>query len=251
MRVTFLGTGTSRGIPVIGCDCMVCRSENPKNKRLRSSVLIESEASVVIDASVDFRTQMLRHNVRRLDAVLYTHHHVDHILGLDDVYPFNVWSKKALPIYASPSTLREVKITFRHLFSEPRYPGTALLEPFPVGGPFRIGDLEIEPIQVFHGQLPVLGYRLGEFAYLTDVNKIPRASLDQLRGVRYLALDGLRHREHPTHFSLSDAAAMALELRAERTYLIHMCHEVDHDEGNASLPEGVSLAYDGLVWEMN
>ncbi|MEE8161314.1 MAG: MBL fold metallo-hydrolase, partial [Acidobacteriota bacterium] len=150
MRITFLGTGTSRGVPLIGCDCKVCTSSNPKNKRLRPSILIESQANVVIDTSVDFRAQMLRHKVQQLDAIVYTHPHVDHILGLDDVYPFNFWSGKSLPIYGSPQTLKEVRITFRYLFEEERYPGTAEVELIPIEGTFPIGDLELQPIQVLH-----------------------------------------------------------------------------------------------------
>ena len=169
MRVIFLGTGTSRGIPTVGCDCRVCTSSNPKNKRLRSSILIESEVNVVIDTSVDFRAQMLRQNVKRVDAVLYTHSHADHILGLDDVYPFNLWSKKTTRLYASPATLKEVKITFRHLFKGEFRSGVPCVELNPIEGNFQIGDLEFEPVEVLHGDLPVLGFRVGSFAYVTDV----------------------------------------------------------------------------------
>ncbi len=249
MRVTFLGTGTSRGVPLIGCGCKVCTSSNPKNKRLRPSILIESQANVVIDTSVDFRVQMLQHKVQQLDAIVYTHPHVDHILGLDDVYPFNFWSGKSLPIYGSAQTLKEVRITFRYLFEEERYPGTADVELIPIEGTFRIGDLEFQPIQVFHGQLPVLGFRVGRFAYVTDVSHIPEESLMQLQGLDCLVLDGLRYESHPTHFSLSQAAETAHRLGAHQTFLIHMTHEVDHDEGNTFLPESVKLAYDGQVLE--
>ncbi len=251
MRVTFLGTGTSRGVPVIGCDCAVCTSSDPRNQRLRASILIESQACVVIDTSVDFRTQMLRSQVKRLDAVVYTHAHVDHILGLDDVYPFNIWNGRALPVYASPDTLRELKVTFRHLFAAQRYPGIPQVELFPIEAPFRIGDLRFEPIPVLHGRLPVYGYRIGDFAYITDVSEIPPESMQQLHGVRHLVLDGLRYKEHYTHFSLEEAARVALDLGAAQTYLTHMCHDVDHEEGNAVLPPEVRLAYDGLVWELN
>lgn len=249
MRVTFLGTGTSRGIPVIGCQCRVCASTNPKNRRLRPSVLVQSEATVIIDTSVDFRIQMLQYDVRRLDAVLYTHAHVDHILGLDDVYPFNVRSGKAMPVYASPQTLRELRITFRYLFEEKLYPGIPKVELFGINGAFQIGDLRFEPIEVFHGKMPVLGFRVDRFAYVTDVNFIPDESLEKLRGVEYLVLDGLRFRAHPTHFTLAEAAATAQRIGARQTYLVHMCHDVDHEEGNASLPESVQLAYDGMTLE--
>lgn len=250
MRVTFLGTGTSRGIPVVGCDCAVCTSPNPKNKRLRASILLESAVSVVVDTSVDFRTQMLRCGLKNLDAVVYTHAHVDHILGLDDVYPFNIWSGRAMPVYGSPATLKELKITFRYLFAEKLYPGIPRIELHSIDGPFQIGDLRFEPIEVLHGRLPVLGFRLGQFAYVTDVSEIPAPSLAKLQGVRWLALDGLRYKSHPTHFSLAEAAEVARNVGAEKTVLIHMSHEVDHEEGNDALPETVSLAYDGLVWDI-
>lgn len=250
MRVTFLGTGTSRGIPVIGCECRVCTSENPKNRRLRSSLLIESGCCVVIDTSVDFREQMLRYSVRELDAVLYTHHHMDHILGLDDVYPFYVRSGRPLPVYGSPETLQELRLTFRHLFSEKKYPGIPKVETIPINGRFQIQDLTFEPIEVIHGTLPILGFRVAELAYITDVNHIPKDSLEKLAGLKHLVLDGLRYKRHASHFTLAEAAETALRIGAERTYLIHMSHDVDHDEGNASLPESVTLAYDGLVLQL-
>ncbi len=251
MRVIFLGTGTSRGIPTVGCDCKVCTSPNPKNKRLRSSILIESEANIVIDTSVDFRTQMLQHNVKRVDAVLYTHAHVDHILGLDDVYPFNLWSKRTTRLYASPATLKELKITFRHLFKGEFQSGVPCVELIPIEENIRIADLEFEPVEVLHGDLPVLGFRVGRFAYVTDVRFIPEKSLGQLEGLDYLVLDGLRYESHPKHFSLSEAAEMAQKLGAKQTFLIHMNHDVDHDEGNAFLPESVRLAYDGQILVMD
>ncbi len=250
MRVTFLGTGTSRGIPVIGCGCEVCKSNSPKNKRLRTSVLIESGVTVVIDASVDFRTQMLRQDVRRLDAVVLTHAHVDHILGLDDVYPFNMRSGNPMPVHASPETLNEVKQTFRYLFAEKKYPGVPSLALQTVDGPFQIGDLHFEPIHVLHGQLPILGYRIGSFAFLTDVSEIPEGSFEKLQGVKYLALDALRRGHHYSHFSLDEAVEAARRIGATQTYLIHMCHDLEHESTNRKLPDSVALAYDGLVWEV-
>lgn len=250
MRVTFLGTGTSRGVPVIGCRCGVCTSDDPRNKRLRSSVLLEGSSRVVIDTSADFRQQMLRQKVRRLDAAVYTHAHVDHILGLDDVYPYNIWNGRDFPIYASARTLKEIEITFRHLFAKERYPGIPVIRRNTIEGPFEIGDLRFEPVEVLHGRLPVLGFRLGTFAYVTDVSQIPEAALQQLQGVECLVLDGLRPKPHPTHFSLSQAAEAAHCIGARQTYLIHMSHEVDHEKANADLPADVQLSYDGLVLEV-
>ncbi len=250
MRVTFLGTGTSRGIPVIGCDCAVCRSDNPRNRRLRCSVLLESDVTVVIDTSADFRQQMLRHKVRKLDAAVFTHAHVDHILGLDDVYPFNIWAGRDFPIFASEETLKEIRITFRYLFAENRYPGIPTITPNEISGPFEIGDLKFEPIEVFHGRLAILGFRVGKFAYITDVSRIPDQGRAQLKGVGTLALDALRYRPHATHLSLDQAAEIAEAVEAGQTYLVHLCHDVDHEEGNARLPDTVRLAYDGLVLDV-
>ena len=246
MRVTFLGTGTSRGIPVIGCACRVCRSTNSKNQRLRCSVLLEADVSVLIDTSSDFRQQMLRQQVNRLDAVVYTHHHADHVLGMDDLFPLTARSSTALPVYADPPTMGELRITFRHMFTSSDYGGIARIEPVEITGPFAIGSLRFEPIRIFHGKMPILGFRVGGFAYLTDVSRIPEESFAGLRGLQCLALDGLRYRPHPTHFSIDEAVEAAKRIGADRTLLVHMSHDVDHEEGNASLPEGVELAYDGL-----
>ena len=250
MRVTFLGTGTSRGVPVIGCSCDVCASPDRKNKRLRTSVMLESDVTVVIDASVDFRAQMLRQNVRQLDAVVLTHPHVDHILGLDDVYPFNIWSGRSMPVHASHDTLKQVRMTFRYLFAEKKYPGIPSLDLLPIEGEFQIGDLLFEPISVMHGQLPILGYRIGEFAYITDVSDIPPESFERLSGVRYLVLDALRRKPHFSHFSVDQAVQAARRIGSQQTYFVHMCHDLEHDATNRELPEGMALAHDGLVWDV-
>ena len=250
MRATFLGTGTSRGVPVIGCDCAVCRSDDPRNKRLRSSLLLESDVTVVIDTSVDFRLQMLQCGVKRLDAVVFTHSHADHILGLDDVYPLCARAGRPMPVYASPETLKQLRITFRYLFAENLYPGIPEVDLRPIDGPFTIGQIEFKPIEVFHGNMPVLGFRIGDLGYVTDVNRIPEESLERLRGLKFLILDGLRYRPHPSHFSLSEACEVVEKVKPEATFLIHMCHDVDHEEGNRRLPESVRLAYDGLSLEL-
>jgi phosphoribosyl 1,2-cyclic phosphate phosphodiesterase len=175
---------------------------------------------------------------------------VDHILGLDDVYPFNMWSENPLPAYGSEATLKEIAITFRHLFDGKGYPGIPSVELIPIAGKFRLGHMEIEPIDVMHGQMPVLGYRFGNLAYLTDVSFIPESSFERLKGVEYLVLDGLRYQSHPTHFSLPEAVEAASRIGARQTYLVHICHDVDHDEGNDYLPDTVNLAHDGLVLEV-
>lgn len=250
MRVTFLGTGTSRGVPVVGCRCPVCRSEDPRNRRLRSSILVESGVTVVVDTSSDFRQQMLRAEVERLDAVVLTHHHADHILGLDDVFPYCVRSSQSLPIFASPDALDEVRLTFRHLFGETPHARMARLSPRRIDGPFQLADLEFIPVELWHGDLPVLGFRIGSFAYLTDVSRIPDSSFALLAGLDCVVVDGLRYRRHPTHFSIPEALEAAERIGASATYLIHMCHDVDHETAERQLPPGVKLAYDGLVLEL-
>lgn len=250
MRITFLGTGTSRGIPVIGCRCRTCRSPNPKNQRLRASILVEGESTAVVDTSIDFRTQMLAYDVHQLDAVLLTHSHADHILGLDDIYPFTVRAKKPMPVYGNEKTLDEVRITFRHMFQDRVYPGIPKATLCPVSESFAVGDLEFMPVPVMHGRLSIYGYRMGGFAYLTDVNHIPEGSMELLRGIEVLALDGLRDTPHPTHYTIAEAARVAARIGAEQTWLIHMSHEVEHEEASAGLPAGVDLAYDGLVLEL-
>jgi phosphoribosyl 1,2-cyclic phosphate phosphodiesterase len=250
MRVTFLGTGTSRGIPVIGCECPVCLSDNPRNKRLRSSLLVESDVSVVIDTSVDFRQQMLRYGVKKLDAVILTHSHADHILGLDDVYPFCARAGRPMPVYSSPETLAQVRITFRYLFAETLYPGIPEVDLRAIEGPFTIGRLAFEPVEVLHGSMAVLGFRIGGLAYVTDVSRIPDAALERLSGLKCLILDGLRYRPHASHFSLEQACAVVARLGPEASFLVHMSHDVDHEEGNRRLPDSVRLAYDGLTLEL-
>ena len=249
MKVTFLGTGTSRGIPIIGCGCKTCTSADPRNTRLRSSILIESEVRVVIDVSVDFRQQMLKHNFKELHAIVLTHHHSDHVLGLDDIMPFNHWMGRPMPLYANRRTHKEVQITFRHLFNRHRSPRVTQLDPIEITGDFRIGDLTFEPVEVLHGKLPILGFRIGPFGYVTDVSAIPEESKDKLRGLGCLVLDGLRYEPHHTHFSIDEAVEAARELEPKKSYLVHMCHDVEHNEADQKLPTGVSLAFDGLELE--
>jgi phosphoribosyl 1,2-cyclic phosphate phosphodiesterase len=263
MRVTVLGSGTSHGVPSIGCDCAVCRSADPKDKRTRPSIFIELDASppsafaesvraILVDTSTDLRAQALANDVRRVDAILFTHSHADHVFGLDDVRRYNQMQKTAIPCFADEETLDGLRRMFAYVFEPPKQKGGGIpqLAIFRVAGPFSLGGVEIVPVPLFHGRLPVLGFRIGAFAYLTDCNLIPGSSWPLLAGVRTIILDALRHRPHSTHFSVGEALEVARRLGAERTYFTHICHDLGHAETNAQLPAGVELAYDGLVLEI-
>jgi phosphoribosyl 1,2-cyclic phosphate phosphodiesterase len=251
MRVTFLGTGTSHGIPVIGCDCAVCRSDDPRNKRLRPSVLVEDgDASVLIDATPDFRAQALRTQIRRLDAVLITHAHADHVLGLDDLRAFTERTGQPMPIYSSAKWLADIKRMFPYACTEkpaweslPRFQ----LRPIEPGTEFDVAGLRVRSVEVLHGRAKVLGFVFGrQFAYLTDCNAIAPEVVQSIRNVTVLTLDGLRHRLHPTHLTITAACEIAAQANARLTWLTHLCHEVDHAEAEQRLPPQVRLAYDNL-----
>jgi phosphoribosyl 1,2-cyclic phosphate phosphodiesterase len=263
IRVTVLGSGTSHGVPAIGCDCDVCRSSDPRDKRTRPSILIEmtgagqspfAEAvrSILVDTSTDLRTQALANDVRRVDAILFTHTHADHVFGIDEVRRFNQMQRTAIPCLADGDTVENLKRMFAYIFEPPKQRGGGLpqLSLFRIAGSFSLGGMEIVPVPVFHGVLPVLGFRVGSFAYLTDCNRVPDESVALLAGVRTLIIDALRHRPHSTHFSVSEATDMAARIGATRTYFTHICHDLGHAETCASLPPGVELAYDGLVLEI-
>jgi phosphoribosyl 1,2-cyclic phosphate phosphodiesterase len=263
VRVTVLGSGTSHGVPAIGCDCDVCRSADPKDKRTRPSILIEIAAapvspfagavrSILVDTSTDLRAQALANDVRRVDAILFTHTHADHVFGIDEVRRFNQMQKAAIPCFADASTVASLRRMFAYIFEPPAQKGGGLpqLSLSPLAGAFSLGGIEIVPVELFHGVLPVLGFRLGTFAYLTDCNRIPDASMALLDGVETLIIDALRHRPHSTHFSVAEATAVAARLGVARAYLTHISHDLGHAATNASLPAGVELAYDGLVIEV-
>ncbi|HXQ76593.1 MAG TPA: MBL fold metallo-hydrolase [Gemmatimonadaceae bacterium] len=254
MRITFLGTGTSHGVPMIGCDCGTCRSSDPHDKRWRASVYIETDdgLALLVDAGPDIRAQSLAFNIRRVDAIIFTHGHADHIMGLDDVRRFNVLQQRAMPCFADEATLRDLRKTFFYVFdpATPRGGGLPQLELFRVAGPFCIGQQEIVPVPIFHGNRPILGLRIGRFAYLTDCSRIPDESWPLLTGLDLLVVDALRESPHPTHFSLSEAVAVSAKVGARRTCFTHMCHNLRHAETCAKLPPGVELAYDGLVVEL-
>ena len=264
MRVTVLGSGTSHGVPSIGCDCAVCQSTDPRDKRTRPSIWIEIEGeapstfagavrSILVDTSTDLRTQALACNMRRVDAILFTHSHADHVFGLDDVRRYNQMQRTPIPCYADAETLGSLRRMFAYVFDPPPQIGGGIpqLSLFPIAGPFMLGGVEIVPVPLWHGRLPVLGFRIGTFAYLTDCNRIPDESWPLLEGAQTLILDALRRRPHSTHFSVSEAVDVVARLGAERAYFTHISHDLAHAETNAHLPAGVELAYDGLVLEVN
>jgi phosphoribosyl 1,2-cyclic phosphate phosphodiesterase len=251
VRLTFLGTGTSHGIPVIGCSCAVCLSPDPRNQRYRPSVLIEWRGkTVLIDTPPELRLQLLRAGVRHLDALLFTHTHADHLFGLDDVRVFNARSGDALPVYGTVEVLERIRQQFFYAFIEtPLAGGKPQLDLRPIDARVSIVDvvgLPVEPVPVLHGPTPVLGFRFADVAYVTDTDEIPEASMRRLEGLAVLALDALRDRPHPTHFSVSEALAVVARLRPRRAYFTHICHDLDHELTNRRLPPGIELAYDGL-----
>lgn len=251
MRVTLLGTGTSTGVPMIGCSCRTCTSTDPRDTRLRVSALIETETTtVLIDTSSDFRQQMLAAKVKKLDAILYTHHHTDHISGFDDLRAFHFLRLPVPMCYASEETYKAIQSMFPYAFGLVPNTGGALATtvPFTVidTTPFTIGDLTIEPVLLDHGFLEIFGFRIGSFAYLTDCKRIPVASREKLKGVKTLVLDGLRYAPHPTHMTVDEAISASKEIGAETTYLTHMNHDILHAEAEQKLPSNVRFAYDGL-----
>jgi len=255
MRVTFLGTGTSHGIPMIGCDCAVCRSTDPRNHRLRPSIFIENgTANVLVDATPDFRTQALRANIRRVDAVLVTHTHADHVTGLDDLRAFTEREGRKMPVYGSAKSLADIQRMFPYACTEkPAWPGlpSFQLHPIEVDQPFTILGSTFMALPVPHGYMTVYGFRVEHaLAYVTDCNAVSDEVVKAVRGVTVLVLDALRHRSHPTHLTVAEAVLVAGQVGAQLTLLTHMCHEVDHGPTEAELPPQVRLAYDGLQIEI-
>ncbi|RLB58442.1 MAG: MBL fold metallo-hydrolase [Deltaproteobacteria bacterium] len=253
MRVTLLGSGTSSGVPVIGCTCPVCTSDNPRNRRLRCSALVEfNQRALLIDTATDLRQQALRFGIARIDAVLYTHAHADHIHGIDELRVFNLRHLHEIPCYGNRDTISRITSYFDYIFaSEPGESFRPFLQPHQVEGPFELFATTIVPIPLWHGSLPVLGWRIGDFAYLTDTNRLPDESLPLLADLQVLVLDALRPRPHPTHLSIDQAVELAQRLQARRTVLTHLSHLIDHDQVQKDLPPGVELAYDGQVFELD
>lgn len=251
MRLTFLGTGTSTGVPSIGCDCEVCLSDNPRDKRLRTSILVEHAGkSLLVDTSSDFRQQALRVGLKRLDAVLITHCHVDHVFGLDDIRPLN-FRHGAMPVFANEIAWKDLRRIFQYIFN-PTHVGGGLPQLIPHvvhhSAAFSLGeDLHVTPLEVIHGNLPVIAYRFNDFAYATDLSEMPEETIEGLRGLDVLVLDGLRFREHPTHLNVERSLEYIAELKPRRAYLTHINHEVLYERDSKLLPKGVEFAYDGLV----
>ena len=250
LKITFLGTGTSSGIPMIGCSCKVCTSTDKKDKRLRSSILVESESTaIVIDTTPDFRYQMLRANVKKLDAVLFTHPHKDHIAGLDDVRAFNYFQQKPMEQYANSLTEEAIKREFAYAFSDKKYPGIPNLNLNTIDdSPFIVGDIPVVPILVWHLKMPVLGFRFGKFTYITDANKIDDDEKAKIKGSDAMVLNALRKESHISHFTLNEAVAMVQELGVPAAYFTHISHQLGrHEDINAELPKGIVLAHDNIT----
>lgn len=252
MRLTFLGTGTSHGVPMIGCECSVCKSTDLRNSRTRTSALIEvNGTSLLIDTSPEFRLQALRENIRKIDAILYTHAHADHIFGLDDIRRFNEITGRAICCYSSVETLQAIRKTFEYIFVPTQLGGgKPQLNLIDINGPFDINGTRIIPIPVLHGQINVLGYRIGGLAYITDCSVIPDSSAQLLANLDTLILGVLRVEPHETHFSISQGLAVVEKLQPKRAFFTHIAHRLDHEATNCTLPPNIQLAHDGLQIEL-
>lgn len=253
MKVTFLGTGTSQGVPIICCECAVCRSKNPKDNRLRTSILIESDlAKVIIDTGPDFRQQMLRLDLKSLDAVVFTHEHKDHIAGLDEVKAFNFFNKMRMPVYATERVQEALKREFAYIFAEDKYPGIPEIDVLTVTDEIiKIKDIELLPIDVIHYRLPVKAYRIKDFTYITDANYISEEEKEKIKGSKIIVINALRREEHVSHYTFQQAIDLMKELKPEKAYFTHISHQLGlHEEVSKELPSFIELAYDGLQIEI-
>lgn len=260
MKITVLGSGTSQGIPIVGCKCAACTSSDPRDKRLRVSVFIETDIKIIdkplrilIDTSPDFRQQMLVNDITDIDAVLYTHYHIDHIMGLDDIRQINQLHRKHVELYANTETACKLRQAFSYIFDENTYKGGGIplvnLHEIDLN-PFDVLGQNVIPIEYKHGPTTVYGFRIGDFAYLTDCNFIPESEFRKLEGLKVLIIDALRYRKHETHYSVDEAIAVSQRINAGHTYFTHMTHDIVHSEASSKLPAGIEFAYDGLSFEI-
>ncbi|NDC30593.1 MAG: MBL fold metallo-hydrolase [Bacteroidetes bacterium] len=253
MKIIFLGSGTSQGVPIIACSCNVCNSLNPKDKRLRSSVLIQlGDKNIVVDTGPDFRQQMLNCKIKHLDAILFTHAHRDHLAGLDDIRGFNYIMKQAIDVYCEDIVEAAIKKEFFYAFTEPKYPGVPEMNLHTITSqPFSLFNTQIEPIRVFHYKLPVLGFKINNFVYITDANRIEEQEIEKIKGCDVLVLNALRREHHISHFTLQEAIDMSKRIGAKQTYFTHISHQLGfHDEVENELPNNIHLAYDGQEIEL-
>ena len=252
-KATFLGTGTSQGVPVIGCNCLVCKSGDSRDKRLRTSIMIDSgKTKLVIDTGPDFRQQMLREKVGKLDGIVFTHEHKDHIAGMDDIRAFNYIQKKDMDIYATMNVQNALRREFHYVFEQDAYPGVPRVNLLTIDNkPFMVGDIQLIPIHVLHYKMPVNGYRIGDFTYITDAKTIADEEMDKMRGTKILVLNALRKAPHISHFNLAEALQIIADIKPEKAYLTHISHLLGlHKEIETELPENVQLAFDGLTIEI-
>jgi phosphoribosyl 1,2-cyclic phosphate phosphodiesterase len=251
--LTVLGSGTSMGVPTIGCQCRVCSSTDPRDHRTRPSIMLEYDGRcVLIDTTPDFRQQAIRESIRRLDAIVYTHAHADHILGLDDIRPLSFKNAGRIPLYAHAPTAHAVQHIFSYIFDEEsEYGARARVQMNHIEGTIDLFGAQFEPVRIIHGSAEIHGYRFGSAAYLTDFSEIPPESMERLRGLDILFLDALRHRPHPTHSTVANSLRLVEELQPRRAFFTHICHDLPHEETNSSLPEHVRLAHDGLKLEFD
>lgn len=249
--LTVLGSGTSMGVPTIGCDCAVCHSADPHDRRTRPSIMVEYGGHfVLIDTTPDFREQAIREGIRTVDAVLYTHTHADHILGIDDLRPISFHRPEKIPLYARPEAVEVLRSMFRYIFdADYKFGGIARVELKNIDGPIELFGARFEPIPVVHGDTEIYGYRFGSAAYLTDFSDIPTSSMTRLGGLDILFLDALRHKPHPTHSTVENSLRIVQQLKPQRAFFTHICHDLPHAETNASLPPYVRLSYDGMKLE--
>lgn len=249
--LTVLGSGTSMGVPTIGCDCAVCRSSDPRDRRTRPSILVEYDGkTVLIDTTPDFREQAIREQIRKLDAVLYTHAHADHILGIDDLRPLSFHRANKIPLYARPEAAEFLRTMFRYIFeADYKFGGLAQVELKHIGGPVELFGACFEPVKVIHGDAEIIGFRFGSAAYLTDFSDIPEESFGQLRDLDILFLDALRHKPHPTHSTVDNSLRIVERVKPQRAFFTHICHDLPHEATNAALPPHVRLSYDGMKLE--